>query len=253
MRVLLTRARERCDKTAARLARAGHETLILPLWEYRDTVAPIPEGRFDAVAFTSAAAVESLSRRIGRDAALAGLLHVAAFCVGDATAAAALDNGFTDVRNAGGDAAGLAEMLAQAGPDMTGRRLLYPAQPDRAFDLAAALPQWDVREFNAYEARQCDPGKTAFNAAVERCDVVFLYSPRGASHFVDLMVNHVTSDVLPRLTLIAISEKTARATRTGRTIDAGLDFSANNARIRILVAAKPDENAMISLLGAGKI
>jgi uroporphyrinogen-III synthase len=251
MRVLLIRERERCEKTAARLSRDGHEAIILPLAEYHDTGEAVPAMPFDAIAFTSAAAVESLSRRIGCDDSLARLRQAAAFCVGEATAAAARELGFDDVRNAAGDSARLAGLIAGSSLSRQGARLLYPTQPSRAFDLSAALPQWQVCDFNAYEARQTDPGRAAFASAVQHCDVVFLYSPRSAGHFVGLLVKHVTSDALPRLTLIAISEKTAEATRTSQNIGAGHGFSTKNDRFHILVAASPDENAMFSLLGAG--
>jgi uroporphyrinogen-III synthase len=242
MRVLLTRARDRCEKTAEKLAAAGHEAIILPLSQYEDSEAPLPEGRFDAVAFTSAAGVESLSRRIGKDPSLESLRLLPAFCVGDATAQCAGEHGFAHVRNAQGDGEELAALILREGP--AAGRLLHPTQPGRAFDLAAALPGWEVRQFEAYEASLLDPGPEAFVAAIKACNVGFLYSPRNASHFVDLLVKHVTQGELPRLTLIAISEKTARAARAGFSDDLAAD-----ARFRILVAGRPDEDAMIELLG----
>ncbi len=242
MRVLLIRERDRCEKTAAKLARAGHGSLVLPLAEYRDTGEPVPAMPFDAIAFTSAAAVESLSRRIANDPSLESLLQLPAFCVGDATALCAGESGFTDVRNAQGDGEELAALILRELP--APGRLLHPSQPSQGFDLAGALAGWEVCRFEAYEAQLLVPEPEAFATAVKASNVVFLYSPRNARHFVDLLVRHATSETLPGLTLIAISEKTARAARAGFLDDPGAD-----ARFRILVAGRPDEDAMIELLG----
>jgi uroporphyrinogen-III synthase len=240
MRVLLTRARERSEKTARKLERAGHEAVILPLMRYRDTDKPVPSGQFDAIALTSAEAVRSMARRISVNPSLAGLIALPAFCVGAATAESCLEAGFADVRSADGDAFALAALIGS--PARQGMRLLYPAQPERTLDLRAVLPHWSVTEFTAYEAEPLDPGADAFNDAVTACEVVFLYSSRGASHFVDLLRAHGKPASFRRLTLIAISEKTARAITTG------LPDWAKEAGISVAIAASPDEDAMISLL-----
>ncbi|MCU0791141.1 MAG: uroporphyrinogen-III synthase [Nitratireductor sp.] len=243
MRVLLTRARERSEKTARKLKAAGHEAIILPLVDYRDTSAAVPAGHYDAVAFTSAEAVRSLARRIAADPGLTTLFSLPAFCVGAATAQACRAAGFHDVRSADGDADALAGLIASSPPEMLS--LLYPAQPGRTLDLAAALPERKVAEFHAYEAVPGDPGVAAMKRAIEACDVVFLYSSNSASHFVDLLRANGMPASFARLTLIVISEKTARAITTGRA------EWAKEAGIRIEIAASPDEDAMVSLLGGG--
>lgn len=243
MRVLLTRARERSEKTARKLRAAGHEPVILPLFGYQDTSTAVPPGRYDAVAFTSAEAVRSLERRIAADPGLKSLLSLPAFCVGGATAGACRDAGFRDARSADGDAAALAGLIASSLP--AAACLLYPAQPNRTLDLAAALPGWKVVEFNAYEPVPCYPGTDALKQAISGCDVVFLYSRDSASHFADLLQADGMPASFPRLTLIAISEKTAHAITTGHA-----DW-AKEAGIRIEIAASPDEDTMVSLLGGG--
>ncbi len=245
MRVLLTRARERSEKTARRLAAEGHEAIILPLMRYRDIDENVPGGRFDAIAFTSAEAVASLARRIDADPSLSGLRGLPAFCVGAATASACKTAGFGEVHSADGDAAALAELMARTSFAAQRPIVLYPAQPNRANDLGAMLPGLDVREFKAYHAEPFDPGQKAFVEALLGCDAVFLYSPRSASHFAELLLAHVESAFAKRLTLIAISEKTARAITDGRS------GAAKEAGLSIAVAASPDENAMISLLAGG--
>jgi uroporphyrinogen-III synthase len=245
MRVLLTRARDRSEKTARKLERAGHEGIILPLVRYRDTDEKVPAGRFDAVVFTSAEAAASLARRLDEDPPLASLRDLPAFCVGAATADACRAAGFADARSADGDAADLAQLIETSLGGKGAPRLLYPAQPNRSHDLAALLPGFEVCQFLAYDAEPIDPGRAAFRDAVSRCDAVFLYSQRSASHFVDLLLAHGEAAFLPRLTLIAISEKTARAVTAGRANMAG------EGELRVVIAAAPDENAMVSLLRGG--
>lgn len=245
MRVLLTRAREQGEKTARKLAAAGHQAIILPLMTYRDTDENLPGGRFDAIAFTSSEALRSLARRIDADPSLSGLREVPAFCVGAATAKACRAAGFRDVHSADGDAAALADLMARSGFAVQNPIVLYPAQPNRSNDLGALLPGFDVREFTAYVAEPFDPGPKLFLEAILGSDAVFLYSQRSASHFADLLLSHVEAAFAKRLTLIAISEKTARAITDSRSL------VANEGGLRVAVAASPDENAMISLLAGG--
>jgi uroporphyrinogen-III synthase len=245
MRVLLTRARGQSEKTARKLAAAGHEATILPLMRYRDTDENLPGGQFDAVAFTSAEAVTSLARRIDADRSLSALRGLPAFCVGAATAGACRAAGFADARSADGDAADLARLIEKSLGGKAAARLLYPAQPNQSQDLAALLPGFEISRFTAYVAEPLDPGRSAFRGALSGCDAVFLYSQRSASHFADLLQAHAQAAFAKRLTLIAISEKTARAITDGRSV------VAKETGLHVAVAASPDENAMISLLAGG--
>ncbi len=226
MRVLLTRSAENCRKSAARLGNAGHAGVILPMLEYVPTGENFPEGNFDAVVLTSAAAVVCI------DQPEAGLLAIAAYCVGETTAIAAREAGFLNVIAGPGDASELARLIAGSG---AGGKLLYPAPLHKAFDFAAALSGWQVCEFALYEARLIDPGKTELETALRQSDAVFLYSPRMAAHLSEIASAHSLVELLGGLTLVAISEKTAHALRA----------PANG---RILVASHPSEASMIGLL-----
>src|ERR1700739_2874116 len=53
MHVLLTRAREDAERTAARLAELGHRSIISPVIEIVATGATLPEANFDAIVATS--------------------------------------------------------------------------------------------------------------------------------------------------------------------------------------------------------
>jgi uroporphyrinogen-III synthase len=127
--ILLTRPAAAGDAFADALrARFGAETRIIlsPLLAFRILDGPLPEGPFAALIFTSAAGVLASHDRmaVGR-----------AWCVGDRTAAAAREAGYT-VQVAGGDAAALCQAIIAAreeGP------LLHLHGRDVRGDVAARL------------------------------------------------------------------------------------------------------------------
>ncbi|MCG6856605.1 MAG: uroporphyrinogen-III synthase [Salaquimonas sp.] len=216
MKVLVTRAREAGEKTASRLRQRGYDPVLLPLFENCDTGAALPETEFDAVAFTSSAAIHVLAARPADE--WSRLLKFPIFCVGEATAQAARDAGFHKTFIGAGTAADLPGLiLAELAPAETQKsappRLLYPAPHDRAFDLAAALPGVMVSEILIYRAEALDPGRKALEAALMSCagGAALLYSARSAEHLATLATKHALADRLAGLTLIAISENVARA------------------------------------------
>lgn len=228
-RVLLTREADRCAETARRLIEAGHEAVLLPLMRHVDLGNPVPQGPFDAVALTSAAAAHVLAARPGGIGELATL---PAYCVGEATATAAQAAGFGEVRSADGDAADLAETLRR---EAAVRRLLYLAPRQRAFDLSAALPAIAVTVVEIYEAELSEPSADSLAAALAQADAVFLYSPRSAAHLAETLSRSGTGAAWRSLTFVAISEKTAIAAQ-------------ERLGVPVLVASEPEERAMIALL-----
>jgi uroporphyrinogen-III synthase len=230
--VLITRTAERCEATAAKLAARGHEAVALPLSRYVDTDDPFPRGRHDAIAFTSAAAVESIARRIASAQAERYLLSRPAWCVGYATATAARLHGFADIRSGGRDGATLARMISDAYSGGAGVRILLPMQQNVAFDIAAAIPGLETAAMIAYKVVEIDPGRDRLEAALARSDAAFAYSPASARNLLAVSERHGLLEQLVRLTLIAISEKTA-------------DVLRKLERAEIKVAKSPDEDAMI--------
>lgn len=235
MRVLVTRNAEQAGGTAAKLTEQGHEAEILPLAEIRGLPEEIPAGPFDAIVFTSGHAPRLLVKRLALGEAGEDLLRLPVWCVGEATARAAREAGFSSVHEGAGDAQRMAEQLAEALPIES--RLLYPCGRDIAFDMAAALAPRRTEPVAIYEAVLCDSDKPALTAALERCQegAALLYSERTASHFIELVDRYGLGSMLECLTLIAISEKTADAAR-GRS------------GIRVIVAESPDEASMFSRL-----
>ena len=137
--------------TAARAATLGLAAIVAPLFEVRPLAWEAPDAAdFDALMLTSANAV----RHAGRD--LARYHALPTYVVGAATAGAAREAGFTDVRVGGGDAAALAQMMATDGvasalhlagrdhrdvrqPDLRViRRLVYASEPVATLSAEAA-------------------------------------------------------------------------------------------------------------------
>ncbi|APG86111.1 uroporphyrinogen-III synthase protein [Sinorhizobium americanum CCGM7] len=140
MRVLVTRPRPAAERTALKLEAMGHQPVVLPLMQAQHFVAAVRAG-FDrpheAIAVTSAEAVRVLA---GLGPALQPHLATALFAVGAATAGAATDLGFTDVRVGAGTGEALAETVAGFFGPETGS-LLYFAGLPRADGFEHALRQ----------------------------------------------------------------------------------------------------------------
>lgn len=133
MRILITRPEPAASQTAKRLQGLGHDAFVEPMLRIAYTGVPLPEGAFDAVAFTSINGVQALAAH----AEAARVLSLPAFSVGPRTAREARAVGFSTVTDCDGDAAALAGRLAGALGE--GARILHPTGEDRAADLGALL------------------------------------------------------------------------------------------------------------------
>jgi uroporphyrinogen-III synthase len=163
MRLLVTRPLPAGAATADRLRALGHSVTLAPLMVTEAVAWDVPDPLPGAVMLTSGFA----ARLAGPDAPH----HLPVFAVGSATAGAALDAGFADVREGGGTvqatldtvgAAGFASLLHLAGEDRT------PAV------VPAGLA---VTTCTVYRARLVPL------EALPAVDWVLLYSPRSAAHF----------------------------------------------------------------------
>ncbi len=133
MRILITRPEPAASQTAKRLQGLGHEGFVEPMLRIAYTNAPLPEGAFDAVAFTSINGVQALAAH----PEAARVLPLPAFTVGPRTAREARSVGFADVTDCDGNAEALAGRIGAALP--AGARILHATGEDRAADLAALL------------------------------------------------------------------------------------------------------------------
>ncbi|PWE18197.1 uroporphyrinogen-III synthase [Marinicauda salina] len=221
--VLVTRAAPGARATAAKLERAGFDAVLAPVADIVFEDDPPDLAGIAALAFTSPNGVRAFAR-------LSERRDPPVFAVGDATAEAAREAGFASVRSAQGDGADLARLIAKARPG----RVLHVRGRDLAFDLAGALAEAGIAadETIAYRAEPVDalpPG--AIEALRSGCDVL-IHSRKGAERLLDL----ADGDALAPCGFAAISEAAAEPLRA-----AGL--------ARIIVAARPDEAALIDALG----
>lgn len=239
MRLLVTRPADEATATAARLNAQGHTTLIQPLLAYESLRPPELKDRPGAIALTSRNAV----RALGDWPFAAKWRSLPVFAVGDATAAAARDAGFTAVRSAAGDGLALARLVAGSLKPRDGT-VLYPAAANRSpvFETELKGSGFTVETVIAYRmipAQKLDAGvKAALSSGA--LDGVLFYSPRTASVFRDLVTAAGILPALAKVTVFAISEATAAALQ-------------GTATAALRIAVTPDEEAMMRLIGpAGK-
>lgn len=186
MRVLVTRPREDAAGLTAALEARGHEVMLEPLLTIvpRDPVdwPPGHEGA-QALLVTSANGARAFARCDPRR-------ELPVYAVGQASAAAARDLGFTTVVSAGGDIDDLAALVA-ARLDPAGGPLLHPAAGSLAGDLQGALSAAGFRVLRAvlYDAVPATalsaPTVDAINQGV--IGAVTFFSPRTAAAFVSLV------------------------------------------------------------------
>ncbi|MEZ5961745.1 MAG: uroporphyrinogen-III synthase [Hyphomonadaceae bacterium] len=177
LRVAITRAQPEADRTAERVRARGVEAIVAPLI----TIVPCgydtsTEGA-QAIIFTSSNGVRAFpDARGARDRIV--------LTVGNVTAAAAREAGFTDVRSADGDVRSLAA-LAKRELDPTRGKLLHIAGDHVAGDLGGELRAagFSVERRLAYASVAAAPLPEAFNGPL---DIVLFHSSRAAERFIEL-------------------------------------------------------------------
>jgi len=234
MRLLVTRAQEDGERTAAMLRARGHSLMVAPLLRIEPIAADFGPGPFAAVLTTSANA----ARAVAAHARLTELRGLPLYTVGRHSAEAARAAGFTAVHSADGDATDLIAMVAQKQAE-TGAPLLYLAGEDRSVDLAAGLGRRGLTVhtavvYRAAAAERLPPAAERAIAAGE-LDGVLHYSRRSAAAFV-----HCTGTAGLRQRALALAHFCLSAQVADPLTAAGA------ATVR--VAARPDEAALLDLL-----
>ena len=227
LRILITRPREDGEEIAARLAEMGHQALLAPLLTPRFADGPEPDlDNVEAVLATSANGIRAFSRRTARR-------DFAIFAVGPQTAEEALKNGFSQVKNADGDAKALAQ--AAAGWASPKSVLLHVCGEDAPGTLAKNLEQrgFEVRRCALYRIEAATQLPPEVVRALEdvALDAAMFFSPRSARVFADL------ADGLPTKTLTALCISPATA-----------EALPPNAFAEVRVAERPNQAAMLALL-----
>ena len=227
MHILVTRPLEDGEEIAARLAEMGHRTLLAPLLTPHFLDGPEPDFRdVQAILVTSANGIRALIRRTARR-------DLPIFAVGPQTTREAQDAGFTQVRNADGDAKVLAEATARwTIPDKGA--LLHVCGEEAPGTLADSLTGlgFSVRRAMLYRVDAATVLPPVAEQALRNgtLDAVQFFSPRSARIFCGLAVS------LPTQKLIAfcISPVTAQALT--------LPFR------EVRMAAAPNQAALLALL-----
>lgn len=238
-RALVTRPREDAAGIAAELAARGYEVQLEPLMRIENRRdGPLPLTGVQGLVATSANGVRALVAPADRaDPALTGL---PLWAVGEATARAARDAGFTRVGVAGGNVGRLVDLIRERVDPAKGA-LLHAAGTVLAGDLSEMLATdgFEVRRVRLYEAVAADRLSPATLAALdgETLDAALFFSPRTAATFVTLVVAAGRDRCCA--TIDAVSLSPAVADRL-----AGLPWR------RIHVARHPDQAALLAALDA---
>lgn len=234
MRLLVTRPEPDATRQAERLAARGHEPVLAPLLAIETaTDAPLELDGAQALIVTSRNALRALATH--RD--LAASLQLPLFAVGEATAKAAAELGFTKVTVGPGTGAELSRLIANA-LDPNAGALVHLAGETVAFDLKSALQAkgFTLRQPVLYRAvaatRLPESVLALLNAG--RLDGVILMSPRTAAIFAALVVRHEALTQASRLDCYCLSAAVAQAVEP--------------LKARAIVAARPTEEDVLALL-----
>jgi len=235
VRLLLTRPKADAERTAAALCSRGHDVVIAPLLAIELlSDADLGAGPWAAILVTSANAVRAIAKHRRRDE----LRGVAAFTVGQHTAQAMRDAGFTAVVPADGNVTDLAKLVAARLKPQ--QHLLYLAGEERSGDLSGLLraQNFAVHPALVYRAVVAATLPADAAAAVKAgIDGVLHFSRRSAEAYVNAARNGGLDDAgLAKPVHFCLS---ARVTEPLA--------AAGAANIRI--AERPDEAALIGLCG----
>jgi uroporphyrinogen-III synthase len=235
MRLLVTRPEPDAERTARALRSRGLQAIIAPLMRMEPIAdAPIGEGPWSAIAFTSANAVTAVTAHPLK----AKLLGVPVFTVGARTEEAARAASFEHVQSAYGDVAALAALMVARVAERT-KPVLYLAGEDRAGDLEGLLGEYGIatRTVPIYRAvlatRLPESARSAL--AQDRIDGVLHYSRRSAEAF----VRAIEADQL-REQGLALRHLCLSAEVAAPLVAAGAE--------RVEVARRPDQQALFELI-----
>jgi uroporphyrinogen-III synthase len=234
MRLLVTRPELDAMRQVERLAARGHEAVLAPLLAIETaTEMPLELDGAQALIVTSRNALRALATH--RE--LAASLQLPLFAVGEATAKAAAELGFTRVTSGPGTGEGLAQLIADA-LDPDAGALVHLAGETVAFDLKSALQAkgFTLRQPVLYRAvaatRLPESVLTLLNEG--KLDGVILMSPRTAAIFAALVVRHEALTQASRLDCYCLSAAVAQAVEP--------------LKARTIVAARPSEEDILALL-----
>jgi uroporphyrinogen-III synthase len=235
MRILLTRPEADAQRTAAALRACGHDVILAPLLDLEILPdADLGDGSWSAVLVTSANAVRAIAVHRRRDE----LRNITVFTVGDRTAQAMRDCGFTGVTSAGGNVNDLAGLVAARMKPPA--RLLYLAGEERSGDLAGLLRDRNFVVHTALVYRAvvtANLPRDAADALTTGLGGVLHFSRRSAEAYVNAARNTgLLEDALGKPVHFCLSARIAEPLKEAGAAD-------------IRIAERPDEAALIALCG----
>lgn len=239
MSILVTRPHPDNEATAESLRARGHAVLLAPALKFEPVALHgESEAPYGAVLVTSANAIRGLAPQLPN----LDLLKLPLFAVGEHTAAAAREAGFTEVIVAGGDAASLRDKVMQSARDKVLKKkstLLYLAGADLSRDLGGELGAEGFRVITQTAYRMAPvkhlPREVCEAFAAHAVEAVLHYSRRSARAFLD-----AARDEGVEISALAIPHCCLSATVASVLRDAGAS--------QVLVAATPDESALFDTL-----
>jgi uroporphyrinogen-III synthase len=236
MLVLLTRALDESTRTAASLAREGHEAVLSPVIEMEPTGATWLAGVVDGVIATSARAFDLFSA--APDWPLPEVRRLLPLLLaGKRTESAARERGFEGPALIAPDAKTLAADIGARFPLPS--RLVYLAGRDRKPDLEESLAEAGhaIETIEVYTAQPAESLSDAVLSLAGKGEIgaVLHYSRRSTEIF--LRLARGAGFDLSRVNHVCISHDAAAP-----LLDAGLHG--------VLIAKTPDEQAMIAIIKA---
>lgn len=231
-RVLVMRPYEAGLRTAERLNSLGLEAITAPVLRIEPTGEPLPEGPFDAVSLTSAAALI-------RAAHLPSILKsLPLLAVGERTAIMASEAGFSNIYAAEGERHSLAALAGKVLAGGNSRRILLALGRDHKDDTVALLQAAGVDPVTwiAYAAHAVDMLPEAAQKALqsEQIDIVLHYSRRSAHVACSLVERAGLWSEFSRLTHYVLSDDVAIP-----LIERGVQ--------RVIASKRPHEDEMLAL------
>ncbi len=236
MRLLVTRAAEDGKATAADLAARGHQAYCIPLTAINfEQNVDLELGGVQALLITSANALRAF-------AALSSNRELRVLAVGAATAKTARTLGFHDVAFADGNASALGSLAARSCQTDRGP-LIHLAGEHSANDLVEYLQEqgFDASRRVLYTAVAVAKIPDELKALLNRrqtLDGVLLHSKRSAEILQTLLRNENLTDACRTLAAYCLSPAIANTVKS-------LPYK------NILVAAQPNQHALLDLLDRG--
>jgi uroporphyrinogen-III synthase len=212
MKALVTRPEQDAATVAAELRKRGIEPVLAPMLRIEGEPAAAARlggalAGVQAVLFTSANGVRAFAHASNR-------FELPAFCVGEASAAAARIAGFRTVASADGDITDLILMVTSRLASGNGA-LLHAAGHDTAGNLGAALANkgYSVRRVELYRAVAADefPPDVAAALGQDRVNLGLFFSPRTAETFVRLARGAGLTEHCEKMAAVCLSPSVAAA------------------------------------------